>query len=163
GLQFDGEVDVFTPIGQSTEPRMKYRGAYFLHVLARLRNHTTFAQAQTELTLFSQNLAKQYPDTNTGMTLAPHLLQSELVQDVRPTLWLLLGAVSLVLLIACVNVASLLLTRVVSREHEFVLRLALGAPPWLLVRQCFIESGILGICGGLAGLLLATLGTRPFL
>ncbi|HEY6182313.1 MAG TPA: ABC transporter permease [Terriglobales bacterium] len=163
GLQLDGDVDVFTPIGQSTEPRMKYRGAYFLHVLARLRNHTTIAQAQTELALFSQNLAKQYPDTNIGMALTPHLLQSDLVQDVRPTLWLLLGAVSLVLLIACVNVASLLLTRVVSREHEFALRLALGAPGWLLVRQCFIESSILGICGGLAGLLLATLGTRPFL
>ena len=163
GLQLDGDVDVFTPIGQSTEPRMKYRGAYFLHVLARLRNHTTLAQAQTELALFSQNLAKQYPDSNAGLTFVPHSLQSELVQDVRPTLWLLLGAVSLVLLIACVNVASLLLTRVVSREHEFALRLALGAPGWLLVRQCFIESGILGICGGLAGLLLATLGTRPFL
>jgi predicted permease len=60
-------------------------------------------------------------------------------------------------------VASLLLTRVVSREHEFALRRALGAPNWLLVRQCFVESSILGICGGLAGLLLATLGTRPFL
>jgi len=163
GLQFDGDVDVFTPIGQSVEPRMKYRGAYFLHVLARLGNHVPLTQARTELALFSQTLAKQYPDTNAGMTFVPHLLQSELVQEVRPTLWLLLGAVSLVLLIACVNVASLLLTRVVSREHEFALRRALGAPGWLLVRQCFIESGILGICGGLAGLLLATLGTRPFL
>lgn len=163
GLQLDGEVDVFTPVGQSVEPRMKYRGAHFLHVLARLRNNTTLAQAQTELALFSGNLAKQYPDSNAGMTLVPHSLQSALVQDVRPTLWLLLGAVGLVLLIACVNVASLLLTRVVSREHEFALRRALGAPGWLLVRQCFVESGILGICGGLLGLLLAMVGTRPFL
>jgi predicted permease len=163
GLQLDGDVDVFTPIGQSVEPRMKYRGAYFLHVLARLRNGITFAQAQSDLALFSGNLAKQYPDTNAGMTLVPHSLQSELVQDVRSTLWLLLGAVSLVLLIACVNVASLLLTRVISRQHEFALRLALGAPGWALVRQCFVESGILGICGGLLGLLLATIGTRPFL
>jgi predicted permease len=163
GLQFDGDVDVFTPIGQSVEPRMKYRGAYFLHVLARLGNNSTLAQAQTELALFSKNLATQYPDTNAGLTFVPHSLQSELVQDVRPTLWLLLGAVGLVLLIACVNVASLLLTRVVSREHEFALRLALGAPGWLLVRQCFVESSILGVCGGLAGLSLATLGTRPFL
>ncbi len=163
GLQLDGEVDVFTPLGQSTEPRMRYRAAHFLHVLARLRNNTTLTQAQTELALFSGNLAKQYPDSNAGMTLVPHSLQSELVQDVRPTLWLLLGAVSLVLLIACVNVASLLLTRVVSRQHEFALRLALGAPGWALVRQCFVESGVLGICGGLLGLLLATVGTRPFL
>ena len=70
GLQLDGDVDVFTPIGQSVEPRMKYRGAYFLHVLARLRNGITFAQAQSDLALFSGNLAKQYPDTNAGMTLS---------------------------------------------------------------------------------------------
>jgi predicted permease len=163
GLQLDGEADVFTPIGQSVEPRMKYRAAHFMHVLARLRSDATPAQAQTELALISGNLAKQYPDSNAGMVMVPHSLQSELVQDVRPTLWLLLGAVGLVLLIACVNVASLLLTRVVSREHEFALRLALGAPGWLLVRQCFIESCILGVCGGLAGLFLATIGTRPFL
>ncbi|HWF90977.1 MAG TPA: ABC transporter permease [Terriglobales bacterium] len=163
GLQLDGDVDIFTPLGQTTEPRMQYRAAYFLHVLARLRNNTTLAQAQTELALFSENLAKQYPDSKAGMTLVPHTLQSELVQNVRPTLWLLLGAVSLVLLIACVNIASLLLTRVVSREHEFALRLALGASRWLLIRQCFVESGILGICGGLLGLLCAMFGTRPFL
>jgi len=163
GLQLDGDVDVFTPIGQSVEPRMRYRAAHFMHVLARLRNDLTISQAQTELALISQNLAKQYADSNDGMTLVPHPLQSELVQDVRPTLWLLLGAVGIVLLIACVNVASLLLTRVVSREHEFALRLALGAPGWLLIRQCFVESSILGVCGGLAGLLLATVGTRPFL
>jgi predicted permease len=163
GLQLDGDVDVFTPVGQSVEPRMKYRGAYFLHVLARLGNGVTISQAQTELALFSQNLAKQYPDSNRGLTMVPHSLQSEVVSDVRPTLWLLLGAVSIVLLIACVNVASLLLTRVVAREHEFALRLALGAPRWLLIRQCFVESGILGVCGGLGGLLLATAGTRPFL
>ncbi len=163
GLQFDGDVDVYTPLGQSVEPRMRYRHAYFLHVLGRLRNSVTLVQAQTELALFSKNLAKQYPDSNQGLTMVPHSLQSELVQGVRPTLWLLLGAVSIVLLIACVNIASLLLTRVVAREQEFALRLALGAPGWQLIQQCFIESGVLGVCGGLAGLLLATVGTGPFL
>lgn len=111
----------------------------------------------------SQRLAKQYPDSNEGIAMVPHPLQSDLVQDVRPTLWLLLGAVSLVLLIACVNVASLLLTRVVSRQHEFALRLALGAPSRRLFRQCLCESSLLGICGGLLGLLLATVGTSQFL
>jgi len=85
------------------------------------------------------------------------------VQDVKPTLWLLLGAVIVVLLIGCVNVASLFLTRVVSRQHEFALRLALGAPRVRLLRQCLTESGALGICGGLLGLLLALVGTRPFI
>jgi putative ABC transport system permease protein len=111
----------------------------------------------------SQRLAKQYPDSNAGIMLVPHPLKNELVQDVKPTLLLLLGAVSLVLLIACVNVASLLLTRVVSREHEFALRLALGAPARRLFSQCLSESTVLGVCGGLLGLLLATFGTRPFL
>jgi predicted permease len=163
GLQLDGDADVFTPLGQRTEPRMRWRAAHFIHVDARLRPGITFAEAQSELAVMSARLAKQYPDSNEGITLVPHPLQSELVQDVRPTLWLLLIAVSLVLLIACVNVASLLLTRVVSRGHEFALRLALGAPRGRLFGQCLIESSVLGICGGSLGLLMATLGTGPFL
>jgi putative ABC transport system permease protein len=113
--------------------------------------------------VFSQQLAKQYPAADGGTTFVPHLLQSELVHDVRPTLWLLLGAVGIVLLIGCVNVASLFLARVVSRQHEFALRLALGAQRGRLLRQCLSESGALGICGGLLGLLLAMVGTRPFI
>jgi len=162
-FQLEGDADVFTPLGQRTEPRMQWRGAHFIHVDARLRPDVTLSHAQAELELMSARLAKQYPDSNAGVTLVPHLLQSELVQEVKPTLWLLLSAVSLVLLIACVNVASLLLTRVVSRGHEFALRLALGAPGGRLLRQCLIESSVLGICGGSLGLLLASIGTGPFL
>jgi predicted permease len=142
---------------------MRWRAAHFIHVTARLRSGVTFSEAQAELGLMSRHLAKQYPDSNAGITLVPHTLQSELVEDVRPTLWLLLSAVSLVLLIACVNVASLLLTRVVSREHEFALRLALGASSRRLLVQCLSESSVLGICGGLLGLLLASIGASPFL
>lgn len=163
GFQLDGDVDVFTPVGQATEPRMQIRSAHFLHVVARLRHGIALSQAQQELALISRQLAKQYPDSNDGITLMPYPLQRELVRDVRPTLWLLFPAVSLVLLIACVNVASMLLTRVVSRQHEFALRLALGAPSGRLLRQCLTESGVLGICGGLLGLLLAAIGTRPFI
>lgn len=163
GFQLEGDADVFTPLGQATEPRMHWRAAYFIHVAARLGHGVTLAVAQAELTLMSRQLAKQYPDSNTGITLVLHPLQGELVQDVKPTLWLLLAAVSLVLLIACVNVASLLLTRVVSRGHEFALRLALGAPSRRLFSQCLIESSVLGICGGSLGLVLAIVGTGPFL
>jgi len=162
-LQLDGDADVFTPLGQRTEPRMRWRAAHFIHVDARLRSGITLSEAQAELALMSARLAKQYPDSNVGITLVPQPLQREIVADVRPTLWLLLSAVSLVLLIACVNVASLLLTRVVSRGHEFALRLALGAPSGRLFRQCLIESSVLGICGGSLGLLLAILGTGAFL
>ena len=163
GLQLDGDVDVFTPLGQATEPRMRVRAAHFMHVYARLRPGVTFSAAQAELALLGARLAKQYPDSNADLELVPHPLQSELVKNVRPTLWLLLSAVSMVLLIACVNVASLLLTRIVSRSHEFALRLALGAPAARLISQCLIESSVLGILGGSLGLLLAVLGTGPFL
>jgi predicted permease len=163
GFQLDGDADVFTPLGQNNDLRMQWRGARFLHVVARLRHGVTLERAQSELAVLSQRLAKEYPADDGGTTLVPHVLQSELVRDVRPTLWLLLGAVGVVLLIGCVNVASLFLTRVISRQHEFGLRLALGAQRGRLVRQCLTESGALGICSGVFGLLLAIVGTRPFI
>ena len=162
GLQLDGQADVFTPIGQNTEPRMQWRGAHFIHVVARLKDGVTLAQAQTELNVVSKRLAQQYPDSNAGMTEVPHPLKSELVQHVRSTLWLLFGAVGFVLLIACANVASLFLTRVISRQHEFALRLALGAPGGRLLRQCLTESTVLAVSGGFLGLVLASIGSHPF-
>jgi len=162
GFQLDGDADVFTPLGQNNDLRMRWRGARFLHVVARMRRNVTLREAQSELAVRSQQLAKQYPDDDGGITLVPHPLQSEVVQHVRPTLWLLLGAVGVVLLIGCVNVASLFLTRIVSRQREFALRLALGARRGRLLRQCLTESGTLGVCGGAIGLLLAIAGTQPF-
>lgn len=162
-LQLDGTADVFTPLGQVDQPRMHYRAARFLHVVARLRPQTTLAQSQSELAVISGRLAKQYPDTDGGIAQVPIRLKSELVRHVKPTLWLLLGAVSVVLLIGCVNVASLYLTRVVSRQHEYALRLALGAARGRLLFQCLTESTALGFCGGLTGLVLAVIGTRPFI
>ena len=162
GLRLDGDPDVFTPLGQATEPRMRWRSARFIHVLGRLGSHITLARAQTELEVVSQRLAKEYPD-DAGIAQVLHPLQSELVQDVRPTLWLLFGAVSLILLIACANAASLLLTRVASRDHEFALRLALGAPRGRLIYHCLTESCVLATCGGLLGVVFALLGVRPFI
>jgi putative ABC transport system permease protein len=82
---------------------MRWRAAHFIHVDARLRSGVTLGEAHAELALMSAQLAKQYPDSNAGITLVPYPLQRELVQHVRPTLWLLLSAVTTVLLIACVN------------------------------------------------------------
>jgi predicted permease len=161
-FQLDGEADLFTPLGQVTEPRMQNREARMLRVVARLLPGMTTGAAQAELTLIGSHLAEQYPQSNAGRRIVEHPLRQDLVGDVRPTLWLLLGAVSLVLLIACVNVATLLLARAVSRERELAMRVALGAGRGRLIRQCLSESAVLGLCGGALGVLLAAIGIRPF-
>ncbi len=155
------EVDVFTPLGQDTAPQMTNRAAHRLNVWARLRPGAKLAAAQAQLAVVGRHLAEQYPATNKGRTFIAEPLRPD-VGDVQSTLWLLLGAVSLVLLIACVNVASLLLARAVSRERELAMRVALGAGRGRLVRQCLTESAVLGVSGGVLGVLLAAIGIRPF-
>ncbi len=161
-LQLDGDTaGVFTPLGQDTARYLQGRRAHPVRVVARLRPGVTVAEAHTELALIGNRLARQYPDTNADRTFDVQPLRPE-VGDVGSTLWLLLGAVSLVLLIACANVASLLLARAVSRERELAMRAALGAGRMRFVRQCLTESAVLGLCGGALGVLLAAVGIRPF-
>ena len=119
------------------------------------------AEAQAELALIGRRLAEQYPKSNKGRIFIADRLRPP-VDDVRGTLWLLLGAVSLVLLIACVNIASLILARAVSRERELAMRVALGAGRGRLVRQCLTESSVLAVSGGAMGIALAAIGLRPF-
>jgi predicted permease len=157
----DDELGVFTPVGQNTSPGLQDRQAHGFGVWARLRPGATLVQAQTDLAVVGRRLAAQYPKSNKGRTFVAEPLRPD-VGDVRSTLWLLLSAVSLVLLIACVNVASLLLARAVSRQRELAMRAALGAGWGRLVRQCLTESAVLGLSGGLLGVLLAVFGIRPF-
>jgi predicted permease len=158
----DDEVDLFTPLGQNKQPFMQNREVHpGIQVWARLRPGDTLAGARTELAVIGRQLAEQYPKSNAGRGFLAEPLRLD-IGDVRSTLWLLLGAVSLVLLIACVNVASLLLARAVSRERELAMRVALGAGRSRLVRQCLTESALLGVLGGALGVLLAALGYRPF-
>ena len=158
----ENDVDIFTPLGQDPSPALQNRDRHpGISVMARLHPGVTLLQARTELALIGRRLAQQYPQSNTGRGFVADPLRPE-VGDIGAILWLLLGAVSLVLLIACVNVASLLLARAVSRERELAMRVALGAGRGRLVRQCLTESALLALVGGGLGILLAANGIRPF-
>jgi predicted permease len=157
---FGQEADVYTPIGQDTARYLQNRDMHPVHVVARIQLGNSLGEAQAELALIGRDLAETYRDTNGRRTLIVEPLRPE-IGNVGSTLWLLLGAVGLVLLIACANVASLLLARAVSRERELAMRVALGATRGRLVRQCLAESVVLGLSGGALGVLLATFGVRP--
>jgi predicted permease len=161
-LAEQGPLDVFIPLAQDNAAFLKKRGPHPVQVFARLKPGATLAQAQTEFTVEARGLAQQFPDTNKDRTFLVKALRPD-VSDVSATLWLLLGAVSLVLLIACANIASLLLARSISREREFGMRVALGAGRGRLVRQCLTESMVLGLGGGILGAIVAALGIKPFI
>jgi len=156
--------DVYVPIGSWEVPWTQDRGAHpGIFAVGRLNPGTPLEQARADTDQIAHNLAAAYPDSdkNVGIVLTP--LKQAMVGNSRPMLLLLLAAVGLVFLIACVNVANLLLARSSGRVQEFAVRTALGATRGRLVRQLLIESSLLAGAGGSIGLLLAAWGTQAAL
>jgi putative ABC transport system permease protein len=156
-FEFLSRDDLYVPIGLSLTPESNLlnRGNHFgLYALARLKRGVTVEQAQKEVEVLAAQLEREYPNTNSGNSAIAQKLVDMLVEEIRPALLVLLGAVGFVLLIACVNVANLLLVRMADRQREIALRLALGAGRGRIIQQLLSESVMVSVLGGLVGLLL---------
>jgi len=160
GIEFPLRSDLWIPLRFSARDLETQRGAHYIEVLGRLKPGVSIEAARAEMRTIGSRLAQLYPRTNRDNSVSVHPLRESLVGSVRQSMFVLLGAVGLVLLIVCVNVASLVLIRGVSRGRELAVRIAVGAGRFSLFRGLLIESLVLGITGGAAGLVLAYWATR---
>ena len=158
GFRFPGEFDIWVPL--ALDPYKEVHGDFFslVEVAGRLKPGTDPQGAQTELSLISRQASQEGKLPLAAVEVAP--LQQQLVSGVRLTVLVLWGAVGLVMLLACVNVASLMVSRTLARQREMAVRAAVGARRWQLIRQLLSESIVIGLAGGGLGLLIAVWGTR---
>jgi predicted permease len=164
GFRLLADADVYTPLGRGDQVILDDRGSHDgIFCLARLGPGVALAQGQAEMNAIQSSLDHLYPDANRDLGIYVEPLKQVIVGDTRSTLLLLLGAVALVLLIACANFANLLLVRSTARNREFAIRMALGASGARIVCQLVTESVLLSLAGGILGLALAQWGVKPAL
>jgi predicted permease len=157
GFEYSRADDVFTPISLFLDPGtilLDRKSRVRLFPVARLKPGVTVEQASNEMAMIAGQLEREYPATNRGRSAQAEPLQEVMSEDVRQPLWVLFGAVGFILLIACVNVANLLLVRAAERQKEIALRLALGASRGRIIRQLLSESLLLALLGGAFGVLV---------
>ena len=152
-------IDVWVPIGFSQKDRTRH-GSHHLTIIGRLKPGAPIQQAQAELNTVAQRLSEQRPETNAGWVTKVVNWQDDLVGSVKRPLWIISGAVLLVLFIACLNIINLMLAQSISRTREVAIRMALGASRGRVIRQLLTESVLLAIVGGILGLVLAFVGVR---
>jgi predicted permease len=163
-FRFWDPADVYTPLAQDDPVILDARGSHDgIAAIARLKHDVTISQARAEMSNIQKTLDQIYPDANRDLGTDVMSLKREMIGDLRETLLMLLGAVALVLLIACANVANLLLARSASRRREFAVRVALGASHARLIRQLMTEGVLLSLIGGLLGLAVSVSAIKPLL
>ena len=164
GMEFPFNSDVWLPAAQRPTAQTRAgRAGRLLMAYGRLADGMTIEQARTEMTGITEQLAVQFPDTNKGVTARVSPFSEQVIgTQIRVLFWSLMGAVGFVLLIACANVANLLLARAADRSREMAVRISIGATRWRIVRQLLVESVLLAFVAGVAGLGLAYAGVRWF-
>jgi predicted permease len=158
GFSYPDKTDIWLA-ANSFSPETSHRSAHNYRVVGRLKPGVTLERAQAEMTGIGARLEQQYPDSNRDKSVAVRLMRDAMVGNVKTTLYVLLGAVGLVLLIACANVANLLLAKATARTREMAIRAAVGASRFRIVRQLIVESLLLAAIAGAAGLALALWGS----
>jgi predicted permease len=157
-LPYGEDVDVWWPFSFAGDPN--HRGSHFIEVIARLKDGLSISQANGEMNTIMQQLAREHPNNDAGWSVLVNPLYNEVVGRTRQLIMVLLGAVIIVLLIACANAANLLLARASSRQREIAVRLAMGAPRRRIIRQLMTESLLISFIGGGLGLMMAYGGVK---